>query len=82
LQALEKARRITDLKRQVPFALHCPMFSVSTGSAEVCKYVADYTYLDEREQLHVVDAKGVRTPLYRLKAKWLQLEYGITIEEI
>jgi hypothetical protein len=30
----------------------------------------------------IVDAKGFRTRLYKLKRKWLRLEYGFVIEEV
>jgi PHP family Zn ribbon phosphoesterase len=30
----------------------------------------------------IADAKGVRTRLYKLKRKWLKLEYGLVIEEV
>lgn len=80
LCALEKAGKIVDLKRQVPYALHCPMAGCDGASAEVATYIADYTYRDEQGRLHVVDAKGVRTRMFQLKAKWMTLEYGITVE--
>src|SRR6185503_16300602 len=51
---------------------------------EVGKYVADFQY----DELHagrwvkiVEDVKGVKTPLYRLKKKFVEAEYGITIRE-
>jgi hypothetical protein len=32
--------------------------------------------------MHVIDAKGVRTQLYRLKRKWLELQTGIVVQEV
>jgi hypothetical protein len=92
LVALEKSRRIFDLKRQVRFPLHCaveirsqddPTQAPIYVKQEVCVYVADYTWEDEHGTLHVADAKSpaVRNNrISRLKLKWMNLEYGITVE--
>jgi len=92
LVALEKARRIHDLKRQVRFPLHCaieikshddPTQSSILVKSELCTYVADYTWLDEREQLHVADAKSDpvrKNRISQLKLKWMNREHGITVE--
>jgi hypothetical protein len=45
-------------------------------------YVADFTYLDQNDQLHVVDAKGFKTPIYRLKKRMAALLLHIKIEEV
>jgi hypothetical protein len=78
LKARERNGEITNLRRQVVYPLLCP---VEDRAVLVSTYIADFTY-DERGVRHVVDVKGVRTPLYRLKAKWLQLQDGITVEEV
>ncbi len=79
LKAREKAGEITELQRQVEFRLYCP---TAGPDAEVCRYVADFTYREGGMALVVEDVKGVRTPVYRLKAKWLRLQDGITIREV
>src|SRR5262245_29463006 len=79
LQARAVAGEITALKRQVRFPLLCP---VEDRAVMVSSYIADFTFTDERGVRHVVDAKGVKTALYRLKAKWLYLQDGIQIEEV
>lgn len=78
LQARAAQGAITNLRRQVTFPLLCP---IEDRTAMVSSYIADFVY-DEQGQRHVVDVKGVRTPLYRLKKKWLQLQDGIVIEEV
>ena len=70
---------IWDLQRQVKFPL-------LTSSAEglhpvVCDYVADFVYKDN-SGTHVVDAKGIRTQVYKIKKRWLYLQMGIEIEEV
>lgn len=79
LQLRVHAREISDLRRQVPFDLCCP---TPGPTMVVAQYVADFTWRDRDDRLHVADAKGVRTQLYRLKAKWMNLQYGIVIEEL
>lgn len=46
-------------------------------------YVSDFDYLDaDTETLTVEDVKGMRTPLYKLKRKHFEAQYGIKITEI
>ena len=78
LRARAAAGEITNLRRQVAFPLLCPR---DDRAVMVSTYVADFTY-DEQGTRHVVDVKGVRTQLYRLKAKWLFLQDGLIVEEI
>lgn len=49
---------------------------------KICKYIADFrvTYADGR--IEVVDVKGVRTGVYRLKKKLVEAQYGIIIIEV
>lgn len=82
LKAREVVGEIYDLRRQVPFDLLCPHV---TGGEDrvVSRYIADFTFNERPSgQWHVVDAKGKRTALYALKAKWLFLQTGLVIEEV
>ena len=72
---LQRAGEISDLCRQVSFALHAP------GGVKVTSYRADFTYM-RNGALAVEDAKGVVTELYRIKKKWLAAEYRIDIVEV
>ena len=85
LQLREKAGEIYDLKRQVPFALNCPVrFESINGFAEVASYIADFVWRDyATNQLHVADCKGGRATMtkdFRLKMRWLALQDGIAVE--
>lgn len=75
LKLLERAGKIRDLALQPIFRLH------AAGGAYVASYRADFTYKTDTETV-VEDAKGFRTPLYKLKRKWLKLEHGIDVREI
>jgi len=79
LQARLAAGEISDLRRQVRFGLFCP--TVDGSAAQVAEYVADFTFV-EHDVLHVIDVKGVRTPLFKLKSKWLRLQQSICVEEV
>lgn len=74
LKLLAASGRITKLRRQVPYELHV------LGGATLCKYIADFVYSEEGQEV-VEDCKGFRTREYRLKKKWMRLEHGITIRE-
>ena len=45
------------------------------------RYIADFTYNDKNGQLIVEDAKGVKTPVYRLKRRMMAERYDIEIKE-
>jgi hypothetical protein len=71
------AGEITNLRRQVRYDLH------AVGGAKIATYVADHVY-DQNDATVVEDVKSDMTrklPMYRLKKKWMKLEYGITISE-
>lgn len=72
----ERCGRIFDLKEQVKFVI----VTAREGS-RVLHYVADFTYFDKYGKLHVVDAKGVLTQVYKLKKALMWERHGIRIEE-
>lgn len=77
LRLLEQAGDITGLELQPEYGLH------ALGGAQIAKYIGDFRYVDVATgQTVLEDAKGVRTRLYRLKAKWVRLQYGIEIREV
>lgn len=86
LKARQRAGEIRDLRRQVPVGLFCQASRPTTPASwgiQVSSYIADFEYFTDNPQTrHLVDAKGHRTALYKLKAKWVTLQLGITIEEV
>ncbi len=77
LRLLEQAGQILNLQLQPVFELHAP------GGQRVCRYVADFRYIVASTGETVTeDAKGMKTPVYRLKKKWLLAEHGITVQEV
>lgn len=77
LAILFRAGKILDLKEQVHIVL-IPGKDKLRGIT----YVADFVYNDLNGDLHVLDAKGFRTPVYKLKRKMLKLLWDIDIEEV
>ena len=73
LLLLENAGKIKYLQRQVRYDLVVNM-------NKICTYVADFVYQGTGE-IVVEDTKGMRTPIYKLKAKLMKACLGITIKE-
>lgn len=75
LVILKKAGKIYSFKCHVPFALH------GHGEAKVCTYKLDFEVIMPKvgalsQKIRYVEAKGVWTPVARLKRKLFEAEYG------
>lgn len=84
LKLLQKAKKISGLERQVKFSL-------DINGEHICNYFADFVYSSTESHFLVPfpapyqvveDVKGVRTPLYRVKAKLMKAIHGIEIREV
>lgn len=80
LKLLEKAGKIKNLELQKKFILQ-DKFNLNGKTYRAITYVADFVY-EEKGQTHVVDTKGYRTEVYKIKKKLFAKKYGIEIEEI
>lgn len=76
LRILERAGKISDLKRQVRYEL----IPKQVGE-RACNYVADFVYIDSDGNTVVEDTKGVRTDAYKIKRKLMLHIHGIRIKE-
>jgi hypothetical protein len=75
LLLLERAGEISRLERQ-------PRLNLTVNGHKLGFYKADFCYFDTKAQRRVYeDKKGVRTPLYKFKARLIFALYGITILE-
>ena len=84
LMLLQRAGRIKDLQRQVPYVIIPPQ---KDGRGRVIfretKYIADFVYFDrDRNRWVVEDVKGVKTEVYRIKKKLMYLQHGLLVEEV
>src|SRR5689334_15113681 len=62
-----------------------PRFPIALNGRVIANYVADFRYeeLDAFGWREVVeDVKGMKTPVYRLKKKLVEAQYGIQIREV
>jgi hypothetical protein len=81
LKLLEKAGEVKELELQPRFPLYAAARQ-GYSLVKVCDYVADFRYrLGPRGLLVIEDVKGMKTPVYRLKAKWFEAQYGIPVTE-
>lgn len=94
LLAREKAGEVYDIKRQVEFILQEAFTDVTGKKQRAITYKADFVYKERVNPKragkivtsdniipHVVDVKGVRTDVYKLKKKMLAYT-GVIIEEV
>ena len=84
LKLLERAGKITKLRRQVKFVLIPAQHEEQYKKLieRECSYKADFVYVDTATGKEVVeDSKGVRTPEYKIKRKLMLHKYGIRIKE-
>ena len=75
LKLMESAGEIKDLELQ-------PVYPCVVNDDLVCKYIADFRYKIPSGREVVEDAKGVKTPEYRIKNKLVRALYGVVIVEV
>ena len=74
LKRLQEAGEISQLRLQ-------PRYPIVVNGIPVCVYVADFSYIGSTGVV-VEDVKGMRTAVYRLKAKLMRAVHGITVVEV
>ena len=84
--SLAEARRYKDLKRlqeagEISQLRLQPRYPIVVNGIPVCVYVADFSYIGSTGVV-VEDVKGMRTAVYRLKAKLMRAVHGIDITEV
>lgn len=77
----QKQGRIKEIELQPEFIIIEP-YKIGKRRVAATKYVADFkvTYADGR--IEIIDVKGMKTPVYRLKKKLVESKYGIEIKEV
>ena len=78
---MEQLGEIKHLKMQVPFTL-IETFKLQDKTYRKTIYKADFTFIDKQGKYHVIDVKGIKTDVYKLKKKLMAWKYGIEIEEV
>ena len=81
LKLLERAGKIFNLQRQVPFVLIPKQVRDGKVAERPCVYKADFVYEENGEDV-VEDVKGIRTKEYAIKRKLMLWQFGIEIKEV
>jgi len=77
-----KKGAIYNLELQKEFILQ-ESFKLNNKTRRKITYKADFTYKTTKDdRIHVIDVKGFKTEIYRLKKKLFEKRYGIEVEEI
>ena len=79
LDAMRKAKSSRDRVVNVEYQVKFPIIM---NKAKICDYVADFVVEFADGHIDVIDAKGVRTSVYRLKQKMMKAVHGIDIVEM
>ena len=74
LKILKRVGKLVDFECQVPF-------EIIINGQKICKYIADFITYDPDGKRHILDVKGVKTSVYRLKKKLMLVVLGLVIEE-
>jgi hypothetical protein len=75
---MQRAGQIANLRCQVPFVLQDGFTDTSGKKIRPIKYVADFAYTapsNAFNRIHVVEAKGCKTPVYLQKLKMFRRRY-------
>lgn len=82
LKALEKAGLIRDLELQKEYILQ-DSFKLNGITRRKITYKADFSYISVQDnKIHVIDVKGFKTEVYKIKKKLFEYKYKIELEEI
>lgn len=77
LALYQRCGYISELREHVRFEI-----IAARGDSKPRHYEADFVYKDAAGKIHVVDAKGVKTDVYKLKKALMWERHGIKIEEV
>ncbi len=81
LKLMEKAGRISNLRRQVEFVLQ-PSFRKNGKTIRKISYFADFVYIENGFTI-IEDTKGIKTDVFRLKKKLFEYKFPeLTIKEV
>ena len=80
LKLMQNAGLIWNLELQKKYILQAS-FTFNGKKIREISYYPDFVY-EDKEGTHVIDTKGYRTEVYKIKKKLFIKKYGIDIEEI
>lgn len=81
-KAMQELGLIKDLELQKEYILQ-DKFVLNGKTRRKITYKADFSYITtEDDKLHVVDVKGFKTDVYKLKKKLFEYRYQTELEEV
>ena len=83
LKLMERQGLIKDIKLQVKFELQAK-YKKNSKTIRAINYIADFAYFDiNKGKTIIVDTKGYRTEVYKLKKKIFEYKYpNLEIKEV
>ena len=80
---MQDAGIIRNLELQKKYVLQKSFINKEGKKYREISYIADFYYVTTKDNKeHVVDVKGFRTDVYKLKKKLFEYKYGLEIEEV
>lgn len=80
-QELDNARYSPEPAEKVIYVEYQHPYRLEVNGALICTYIADFVVTYGDGQTKVIDAKGVLTPVYKLKKKLMLACLGIEVKE-
>ncbi len=80
-QELDNARHSHDPAQKVIYVEYQKPYRLEVNSELICRYIADFYVEYANGITKVIDAKGMLTPVYKLKKKLMHAILGIEIQE-
>ena len=74
-KATKESERVVEINEQVPY-------DCFVNNKKICSYRADFEVEYQDGRIVVVDCKGMKTPMYRLKKKLVEALFDVEIVEI
>src|SRR4051812_19963996 len=77
LDILKKAQgntKVLSYVQQMPFV-------IEVKGIRICKYLLDFM-VSYPDRIEYIDVKGMRTPVYKIKKKLVEAQFGIEIKEV
>ena len=82
LKTMQELGLIKNLELQKEYILQ-DKFKLNNKTRRKITYKADFSYVSAEDgKLHVVDVKGFKTDVYKLKKKLFEYKYQIELEEV
>lgn len=78
LQYLKHARNLADRVVDIQYQVS---YTIKIKNTHICKYIADFVVIYGDGQREVIDVKGFKTAIYKLKKRLVEAQYDITIIE-